>query len=212
MDLAIDKFYKNRFGKVTGSRCSPLVPIRSAEVGQKSLAMQLANEMYWQTYDEMETWQTEHGKYSENDAFNHWNQYKVSIGKIERGRWHEKGHIGGSTDAEAIDKTFGVDFKCPTSLNNWLKFLHKDLDKAYYDQAQLYMMLTGYPKWYVAAYLSENLKMCDQQIEYPVPESKRMIVKEVTPDMAWIKKFITFLPIVIDWRDQFYDNLKNHFE
>lgn len=212
MDLAIDKFPKERFGLVTGSRCSPLVPIRSAEVGQKSLAMQLANEMYWQTYDEMETWQTEHGKYSENDAFNHWNQYKLSIGKIERGRWHKNGNIGGSTDAESIDKTFGVDFKCPTSLNKWLSFLHEDLDKAYYDQAQLYMMLTGFDKWYVAAYLSETIKMCDLQLSYPVPEEKRMIVKEVKKDLDWQVKFTTYLPLVIEWRDRYYLNLVNHFE
>lgn len=210
MDLAIDKFPKERFGLVTGSRCSSLVPIKSAEVGMRTLAMQLANEMYWQTYDEMETWQTQHGKYSEYDAFNHWNQYNTSIGVIKRGRWLKKGNIGGSTDAEGLD--FGVDFKCPTSIHKWLSFLHEDLDKIYYDQAQLYMMLTGHKTWYVAAYLSETVKMGDTGLVYPVPEEKRMIVKKVELNFDWQGKFIKNLPKVIEQRDKYYETLKEYFK
>ena len=115
MNLAIDTFPKERFGLVTGSRCSPLVPKRSAEVGQISLAKELANEMYFQFYDEHSTWQTEHGKMGEFYALEHFRTYFDET--IESGRWIGQEFIGGSTDAECKD--YGVDFKCPTTLQGW---------------------------------------------------------------------------------------------
>jgi hypothetical protein len=39
-------FDTNRFGLITGSRCSVLFPKRSAEKGQRTYAKQLANQMY----------------------------------------------------------------------------------------------------------------------------------------------------------------------
>ena len=208
MDLAIDKFHEERFGLVTGSRCSPLVPIRAADVGKRTLAMQLANEKFFKCYDEISTWQTDHGKMSEHEAFEHWNKY-VNIGFIQKGKWHKVGETGGTTDAEG--DTFGVDFKCPTTINGWLNFLHNDIDKAYYDQAQLYMMLTGFDTWYIAAYLSETLRMGDLGLMYPVPMEKRMIIRKIEVNEDWRIKFNTFLPLVIEMRDNFYNNLKNHF-
>ena len=210
MELAKDKFPQERFGIVTGSRCSPLVPVRSAEAGMKTLAMQLANEMYWQTYDEMQgSWHTEHGKMSEHDAFLHWNTFKLEVGKVGKGKWHKEEFYGGSTDAEGDG--FGVDFKCPTSLNKWLSCLHDPLEKAYYDQCQLYMLLTGFDVWYLGHYLSETIRMYDIGILYPVPEEKRMIVNRIDVDHEWRDKFMSNLPKVIEMRNQYLINLINHF-
>ena len=73
------------------------------------------------------------------------------------------------------------------------------------------MMLTGFDTWYKAAYLSETLRMGDLGLMYPVPMEKRMIIRKIEVNEDWRIKFNTFLPLVIEMRDNFYNNLKNHF-
>lgn len=203
MNLAIDTFPQERFGLVTGSRCSSLVPKRSAEVGQRSLARKLAKERVFEFHDERGTWQTEHGKMAEVFAFEHYEKYFDN--QIQRGRWIANGDIGGSTDAEA--EAYGVDFKCPTSLEVWLEYL-EGIDDDQYNQAQLYMILTGKNKWLVAAYLIEHQFMTDNGLVYPIEESKRMILNEVEKSDEWAEKFFSNLPKVVELRDQYVELYK----
>lgn len=205
--LAQDIFSPERYGLVTGSRCSPLVPKRSAEKGMDTLARTLAKERYFRHYDEIETWQMQHGKLCEHSAFEYWNtRYET----VEKGRWVMDGDIGGNTDAEG--ETFGVDFKCPTSLQNWLNFLYEPItDGDYYDQAQLYMILTGKEKWVVAAFLMETDWMSNNGLTYPIDANNRMILNEILPNEEWEKKLFANLPKVIDLRDQYISLLKFKF-
>src|SRR5688572_17901684 len=166
MLLAIDTFPMERFGLVTGSKCSVLFPLRGdGKVGQRSYAKTLANEKFFQFYDERSTWQTEHGKMAEFWAFEHYEKYIGS--NIQKGEWIKKGECGGTTDALLPDR--GVDFKCPTTLNGWLDYLHDPLDKEQKDQCQMYMYLTGLPLWEIAAFLIETQFMTDHGLTYPVP-------------------------------------------
>lgn len=204
MLLATDTFTQERFGLITGSRCSPLVPKRSAEVGQKTLAKLLAKERVFEFHDERGTWQTEHGKMSEQFAFEHYEKYFDN--QIVKGRWIAKGEIGGSTDAEA--EGYGVDFKCPTSLQAWLDYL-EGIEDEQYNQAQLYMLITGKPKWVVASYLIETQFMTDNGLVYPVSEANRMILNEVEANSEWVEKFNTNLPRVVDLRNQYIELYKH---
>jgi hypothetical protein len=203
MLLATDTFPQERFGLVTGSRCSSLVPKRSADVGQRTLAKWLAKERVFEFHDERNTWQTEHGKLAEQFAFEHYEKYFDN--QITKGRWIAKGDIGGSTDAEA--DAYGVDFKCPTSLQGWLDYL-EGIDDDQYNQAQLYMVLTGKPKWVIASYLIETQFMTDNGLVYPVEESKRMILNEVEASAEWVEKFNSNLPKVVELRNEYIELYK----
>lgn len=207
MDLAIDKFNTERFGLVTGSVCSVLFPKKSAEVGKDTLARKLANQLYFQTYDEVTTWQTEHGSMGEHFALEHFQKYYDA--DMDKGRWIKDGDIGGNTDAEAKD--YGADFKCPTSLETWLDYLYDGLTPQQINQAKMYMRLTGYYKWLICPYLLETQKMTDMGLTYPVPEDKRMLIFEVYRDNEWEEKLSIEVPKVIARRDEYIEILKLKF-
>jgi hypothetical protein len=208
MLLAIDTFPMERFGLVTGSKCSVLFPLRGdGKVGQRTYAKTLANEKFFQFYDERSTWQTEHGKMAEFWAFEHYEKFWGA--NIKKGEWIKKGECGGTTDAVLPDR--GVDFKCPTSLNGWLDYLHDPLDKDQKDQCQMYMYLTGLPMWEIAAFLIETQFMTDNGLTYPVPEDKRMIIVQVQKDETWEPRLNEVLPSIISMREEFYQRLKEQF-
>jgi len=207
MNLAKDIFTNERFGLITGSRCSPLVPKKSADVGQRTLAKQLAKEVVFEFYDEQSTWQTEHGQINEEFAMDHFMTYYDD--SIKKGRWIKKGEIGGSTDAES--KEYGVDFKCPTTLEGWLNNCYEGVKTEYYNQCQLYMILTDKDKWLVCNYLIETQRMNDNGIRYPIEEVKRMIIQEVKRDNEWIEKFNENLPKVVEMRNEYISILKSKF-
>lgn len=207
MNFAIDTFSKERFGLVTGSKCTVLFPLKGdGKVGQRTYAKQLANQMFFQHYDETSTWQTEHGKMAELWAFDH---YQKRTGDLEKGGWIRKGHCGGTTDAVRRDR--GVDFKSPTSLNAWLDYLHDPLDKQERDQCQMYMYLTGLEVWEIAAFLIETQWMTDNGLVYPVAEDRRMIIVRVEKDPTWEERLMEVLPSVIGMRDKFYQRLQEQF-
>jgi len=208
MNFAIDTFPPERFGLVTGSICTPLFPKRSAEVGQRSLAKKLANQMYFRHYDEVSTWQMEHGKMAESFAFNYYLDNFDT--KLELGHWYMKDDIGGSTDAEA--ETYGVDFKCPTSLEKWLDYMYEGISDQEYNQCQMYIHLTGKPLWKICAYLMETQFMTENGLTYPVSEDRRMIVVEVHKSIEWVEKLYKNLPKVIGMRNEFYETLKLNFD
>jgi hypothetical protein len=207
MNFAIDTFPKERFGLVTGSKCTVMFPLRGdGVVGMTTYAKQLANELFFQFYDEKTAWQTEHGKMAEYFAKEHYRKY---YGEIEDGKWYVKDDCGGSTDAETEDTI--IDFKCPVTLEGWLDFLYDKLDKKYFDQLQMYMYLSGKPKGMIAAYLTETQFMTDNGLVYPVAEDKRMIVVLVEKDPKWEDKLKENLPFVIEMRNKYIDLLKQKF-
>lgn len=208
MNFAIDTFPMERFGLVTGSKCSVLFPLKGeGKVGQRTYAKTLANEMFFQFYDEHGSWETEHGKMAEYFALMHYQQYISE--DIIKGDWVKKDDCGGTTDALRPDRV--IDFKSPTTLNKWLDYLHEPLDKKQKDQLQMYMYLTGKEHAEIAAFLCETQFMSDNGLVYPVPESKRMIIVEVPKDPTWESRLNDVLPSVIDQRNDFLENLKKQF-
>ena len=63
-----DTFDPQRYGLITGSKCSVLFPKRSAEVGQRQYAKELANNMFFRYYDNSGGRHTEHGNNNEYNA------------------------------------------------------------------------------------------------------------------------------------------------
>jgi hypothetical protein len=208
-DFAIDKFNKERFGLVTGSKCAVLFPDRgNGEAGMTTYAKELANQLYFKTYDEISTWQTEHGKLCENSAFEYYYDYINS--DIEKGDWIKRKECGGTMDAVRPDRV--VDFKAPCSLTKWLDYLHLPLSKDQIHQGQMYMYLTGLDLFEIAAYLEETQFMSDNGLTYPVPHNKRMIIVKLEKDPVWEDRLNDSLPFVIGKRDGFLQNLKAYFE
>jgi hypothetical protein len=208
MNFAIDTFPPERFGLVTGSRCSPLVPKRDAQKGQITLAKELAKERFFQHYDDASTWQTEHGKMSEGFALQHYLQYFDS--KIEVGEFGFVGDVGWSPDAVASD--YGADWKCPTTLQNFLDYLTDGISDYEYNQAQLYMMGLKKDRWIIGAYLAETSRMNDNGLRYPVKEQNRMIINEVKASQEWVDKFNSNLPFVTSKRDEYIEMYKLKFK
>jgi len=207
MNFAIDTFPPERFGRISGSRCSPLVPKRDAKVGMITLAKKLASERYFHTFEETNTWQMEHGKMAEHWAHEHFKEHNDA--KIEKGVYGFKGELSWSTDAEASD--YGVDYKAPTTLDGFNDYLFDGLSDYEINQAQFYMMTTSKDKWLVCPFLTETQRMTDNGLTYPLPEKQRMIIIEVLPDMAWREKFWSNHDFVINQRDTFIEMLKLKF-
>lgn len=210
MDFAIDTFPPERFGLVTGSRCTPLVPAGDAKAGMITLAKELAKEKYFRTYDEVSTWQMDHGKMAEIHAFQYYmDHYDKSI---KKGEFGFDGDVGWSPDAEHETDDYGIDWKAPTTLTNFLKYLTDGISDAEYNQSQLYMKGRDKGRWLIAAYLLETTKMSDNGLTYPVPQNKRMILTEVKRDMAWGIKFDKNLPFVVSKREEYIEMYKLKFK
>ncbi len=205
----MSKFDINRIGRITGSVCTPLFPKKSAEKGIISLAKDLATQIYFNTeLDEVSTWQMEHGNNFEPEAFYYYQErydksaeYKPIF--VYRDAW------GGSGDC--LGQYSGADFKCPTTLTNWLDYLHDGISDKEYNQAQMYMFLYGREKWNVCAYLAETEKMTNYGLTYPVPHDKRMIINTVEVSLEWQDKLYAATPKVIELRDFYYNKLVQSF-
>ncbi len=205
---ANDILDKQRFGLITGSKCHVLFPKKSAEVGQRTYAKQLANEMYFEYYDNTSTWQMEHGNNAESSAFEYYCDnfdrnidYKPPFAK--------NGNFGGSADAVA--DVYGIDFKCPTSLEKWLDFIHEPLPKEHFYQCQMYMFLYNKPLWKIVAYLIETEKMSNSGEVYPVKHNERMICVNVIRDNNFEAELLEKSEPVIKMRDEFYAKLIEQF-
>lgn len=201
MNFAVDTFPAERLGLITGSRCACLFPKKSAEVGQRALAKELAMEKFFQYFDEFSNWQMEHGKLGEHFAHLHFEKFHDK--DIQKGEWLRIGECGGSPDA--VGATYGVDYKCPTSLEKWLDYLTEPLSSDQVNQCQMYMWLTKKDKWLIAAYLVETNLMSENGLVYPVPDADRMILVEVEKDPTWEERLSIAAPRVIAMRDQFIE-------
>lgn len=209
MIITNDILAPNRRGFVTGSRVSVLFPKKSAEVGQRQYAKQLANERYWGYYDETSTWQTEHGNMNEFHAENHYSQYYGHIGERPKFIADDINQIGGSPDWVGLDH--GCDWKCPTTLQGWLDYIYYPIDDSQYYQCQTYMHLTGLKLWKICAYLTETNRMIDNGIMYPVAEQDRMIIIEVPYLEGFGEMLIERSKPIIKMRDEFIEVLVNRF-
>lgn len=204
-----DILSKDRFGFITGSAVHVLFPKKSAEVGQRTYAKKLANEVFFQYYDEQSTWQTEHGNMNEYHAANHYTNTYGDLLTFPDFIADKENQIGGSPDAMSVG--YGIDFKCPTTLQGWLDYLHEGISDQQYHQCQMYMHLSGCDKWVIAAYLTETLKMIDNGLEYPVKESSRMILIEVGKMEGWAEMILERAPKIISMRNEFIEKLKSQF-
>jgi hypothetical protein len=207
MNLAIDTFPPERFGRVSGSRCTPVVPKRDAKTGMITLAKELAKERFFGFYDEASTWQMEHGKMGEYWAFEHFKEHYNEA--IEKGVFGHDTDTAWSTDAELPE--YGVDFKCPTTLDGFLNYIFDGISDYEYNQCQFYMYKRNKPKWVIAPFLIETQKMTDNGLTYPIASHERMVLIEVYPSQEWRDKFELNLPFVIEQRDTFLEMLKLKF-
>ena len=201
------KFDDMRFGLITGSRCSVLFPKRSAEVGQRSYAKELANSMYFRYYDEAKSWQLEHGNAAEELGIEYYKQYFDE--SIVAGHFAHKGFFGGTADALCDDHV--VDIKAPTTLGNWLDVIYEPLKPEYYYQAQMYMYLFDKPKDVYAFYLLETDKMSNEGEVYPIPHDQRMITVDVYPEEGWVEELEKRAPAIIKMRDEYLYKLQLKF-
>jgi hypothetical protein len=208
MDLAADKFDSNRFGMITGSLCYIMFPDRgTGEVGMTSYAKELATQRFFRHYDEVSTWQMQHGNMNEHEAFTYFqDNYNFTL---EKGSFKMKGEHAGTSDAVADD--YGVDFKCPTSLNGWLEYIYSGINKQQYNQCQMYMYLFDKPVWKIAAYLTETEWMMERELSYPVPMDKRMIVIDVEREEGWVDRLDAATDFVVEKRAEFLEVLKKQF-
>ena len=205
----MNEFDEKRYGLITGSKVSVLFPKKSSEVGQRTYAKQLANQMFFRFYDETGTWQTQHGKDFEAEAYVYYHE-NFDKSAVHKPDFIQLDNFGGSADC--LCDAHGVDFKCPTTLEKWLDYLHVGIDEEQYHQCQMYMFLYKKPEWKICAYLTETQKMTDNGITYPVPQDKRMITISVLPEDGWVDKLYDRAPNVIVQRDFYYEKLKQQFK
>lgn len=199
-----------RYGLVTGSKASIFFPDKgTGEVGQRSYAMLLANEMFWQFHEETGSWQTEHGNLNEGAAEHFYTTKTGVFGKRPDFILDEVNELGASPDW--IGDDYGIDWKCPTSLNKWLEYLHKGIDKDQFHQCQTYMALTGRKKWKICAFLTETDWMITSGNFYPIPDNERMIVIEVDYQEGYKENLIVNSRNVIKWRNEYLSKLQEHF-
>lgn len=200
-----NKFDSERCGKITGSMVHILFPKRDNPKSKETYAKHLANEMFFGEIQTGETWQTEHGNDGESMAHIHFTTY-YDFDAIQKPGFFEKGFFGGTPDAISTD--YGIDYKCPTSLEKWLDYLHEGIDTQQWHQCQMYMWLTGLKHWKICAFLIEN-KFQGQA--YPVPTEQRMIVKDIAFDEYWANEIEEKAKPIIDMRDIYFNNLKMAF-
>jgi hypothetical protein len=208
MDLAIDKFDSRRFGLITGSACDVLFPDKgNGESGKKSYAKKLANQKYFRHYDEVSTWQMQHGNLNEHEAFTYYqDNYDFDI---QKGHFAMDGDWAGTSDA--LGNTYGMDLKCPCSLEKWLDYIHIGIDRQQFNQCQMYMFLFEKESWKICAYLTETEWMVERELTYPVPADKRMITVEVAKDETWEARLRLNTPFVVEEREKFYKTLCDQF-
>lgn len=208
MELAIDKFHPDRLGTITGSKAYILMPEGGKVVqGMDTYARQLAKEHYFQHYDEVSSWQMEHGSQSESYALAHWRKYINP--DLEEGHFTRIGELSGTCDHICDD--YIVDSKCPTTMEKWLEYLYDGISKQQYHQGQMYCHLFGRERIIFGAYLCETNRMSDFGLVYPVPESQRLIQVEVVRDPNWADRFLPMAEKVIAMRDAYIQILSERF-
>jgi hypothetical protein len=198
---------EKRYGLITGSKCHVLFPKRSAEVGQRTYAKQLAMAKYFKYSDEISTWQMEHGHYAENEAME-WFQSNIDP-KAFKPDFISFEEWGGSADC--LTENYGVDFKCPTTMEGWLDYLTDGISDQQYWQCQMYMFLYKKPLWKICAFLTETFRMGENGDRYPIAEQNRMISIDVELDVTFEPRLREISPKIIEMRESFIKQFELHF-
>ena len=144
-----DDWYKIRLGKLTASHAST---IATAGKGLETLCFDLAAEIL--TKRKKDTFQTpamEQGNDLEDQArtlFEMQTGYDVEqVGFVE-----EDEYCGCSPDGFILNRTSGIEIKCPQD-NTFARYLYDGKIKPeYYAQMQMQMMLTGCQYWYYVVF------------------------------------------------------------
>ena len=144
-----DDWYKIRLGKLTASHAST---IATAGKGLETLCFDLAAEIL--TKRKKDTFQTpamEQGNALEDQArtlFEMQTGYDVEqVGFVE-----EDTLCGCSPDGFILNRTSGIEIKCPQD-NTYARYLYDGKIKPeYYAQMQMQMMLTGCDYWYYVVF------------------------------------------------------------
>jgi len=173
---------EKRFGMITGSECHVLFPKISAKVGVTTYAKKLAKEIVFGWRDEVNTWQMDHGHMGESVA-REWFIKNIDPDCFQPD-FIQSGNFGASGDL-LTSFDYGVDFKCPTSMEKWLEYLTEGISNQQYCQAQMYMHLYGYEKWKVCAFLEETSFMSNNGLVYPIEEKNRCIHVDVEKEKGW---------------------------
>lgn len=193
-----------RMGKITGSSCHILFPKRENKTTQESYAMELAIAKLFNYRQNASSWQMDHGHTREAMAMDIFrNTYPFAYFP----EFKSLGEYGGSADCMIPGEDFGVDFKCPTSLEKWLSYLN-GVDHQQERQAQMYMWLYEKPKWKIIAFLNETNFMIDSGEAYPVPPGKRFIVCEIHRDPLFEAQIQERGAILLKRRDEIIEELK----
>lgn len=144
-----EEWYNIRLGKLTASHAST---IATAGKGLETLCFDLAAEIL--TKKKKDTYSNaamEHGNELENQArtlFELQTGYDVEqVGFVE-----EDEFCGCSPDGFILDRTSGIEIKCPQD-NTFAKYLFDgEIKPEYYAQMQMQMMLTGATYWYYVVF------------------------------------------------------------
>lgn len=199
---------EKRYGRITGSKADVLFPKRSNPATQETYAKELARGMYFEFRDEVNTWQTNHGHYGEVIAMQ---EYQKSYPLAYKPDFEPLGDdFGGSADCLIPMEDFGVDFKCPTSMEKWLEYL-EGCDHQQERQAQMYMLLYKKDKWKILAFLTETERMINDGVFYPVPSDKRFIEVVIEKDPTFEEELYKRAKPLLKKRDEEYQKLINQF-
>lgn len=144
-----EEWYNIRLGKLTASHAST---IATAGKGLETLCFDLAAEILTkQKKDTYTNAAMEQGNELENQArtlFELQTGYDVEqVGFVE-----EDEFCGCSPDGFILDRTSGIEIKCPQD-NTFAKYLFDgEIKPEYYAQMQMQMMLTGAKYWYYVVF------------------------------------------------------------
>jgi hypothetical protein len=221
-----ERFHKSRAGKVNASECHICFTDGGKESkkltkGQITYAEKLAIQSYFQHYDEVQSWRFEHGHMAEPFGIEHLNNhFKNNVVAIPQNdyQWNDEFQYGGGGDAIdeysglGLSDDSGYDIKAPTSILKWSSYITSGISKQQYHQCQMYIELYKKKRWYIAAYLKENVWMVKREETYPVPEHQRMVLIKVEREEGWKEKLEAITPKIIAQRDIFYNTLKEQFD
>lgn len=144
-----DEWYNIRLGKLTASHAAT---IATAGKGLETLCFDLAAEILTkQRKDTFQSAAMEQGNALEDQArtlFELQTGYTVEqVGFVE-----EDDFCGCSPDGFILDRTSGIEIKCPQD-NTFAKYLYdEEIKPEYYAQMQMQMLLTGAKYWYYVVF------------------------------------------------------------
>ena len=151
-----DDWYNIRLGKLTASNAST---IHAGGKGLETLCFQLAAEILTKHKAESYTNPAmQQGNELENNARTLF-EIETGLDVEQVGFVEEDEFCGCSPDGFILDKTSGVEIKCPQD-NTYAHYLYDlKIKPEYYAQMQMQMLITGAKYWYYVVY-NPNFEEC----------------------------------------------------